>query len=96
MKIIRIPPRSPSCSPHAERFVRSIKSECLDRMIFFGERSFRRSLAEYEAHFSRLRNHQGLANRLIDPENDPASQSRRNSKRERLGGLLTFYFRRAA
>ena len=96
VKLIRIPPRSPNCNPYAERFVRSIEAECLDRLIFFGERSFRRALTEYEAHFLRERKHQGIDNRLTFPEESPCSASGRVSKRERLGGLLNYYLRRAA
>ena len=96
VKIVPNPPRSPNCSPHAERFVRSIKSECLDRMIFFGEMSIGRALTEYELHFFPERNHQGLENRLIDPEEAPAPTESQFRKRQRLGGLLSFYFRRAA
>jgi hypothetical protein len=48
-----------------ERFVRSIKQECLNRVIPFGDRHLRRLIAEYVEHYHRERNHQGLANELI-------------------------------
>jgi len=96
VKILRIPHRSPDCSPHAERFVRSIKSECLDRMIFFGEKSFRRTLAEYERHFLRERNHQGIGNRLVELDRRQRRTRGLVRRRERLGGLLNYYHRRAA
>ena len=60
------PPRAPNCSPYAERFVRSIKEECLDRVIPIGVASLRRAVTEYIAHYHIERNHQGLGNRLID------------------------------
>jgi transposase InsO family protein len=58
-------PASPWQNAYAERFVRSIKEECLDRLIPIGERHFRRAVAEYVEHYHGERNHQGLDNRLI-------------------------------
>src|ERR1700687_6140818 len=66
-KVIRLPPKSPNLNAYAERFVRSIKDECLDRMIFVGQASLRRAVAEYLSHYHAERNHQGLENRLIVP-----------------------------
>ena len=63
--VIRLPPMSPNLNAYAERFVRSIKDECLDRMIFFGQASLRRAITDYMEHYHRERNHQGLENRLI-------------------------------
>ena len=51
VKTINLPPRSPNLSPHAERFVRSIESECLAKMIFFGERQLRRAVEQFVAHY---------------------------------------------
>ena len=65
--VIRLPPRSPNLNAYAERFVRSIKEECLDRMIFFGQVSLRRAVSEFVVHYHRGRNHQGIENRLIQP-----------------------------
>jgi putative transposase len=71
---VKIPPRSPNLNAHAERFVRSIKESCLERVILFGETSVRKATAEFVAHYHRERNHQGLENRLISPETlDPAA-----------------------
>jgi putative transposase len=56
-KVIRLPPRAPNLNAYAERFVGSIKSECLNRLIFFGEASLLRALSEYEAHYLEERNH---------------------------------------
>jgi len=58
--VIRLPPQSPNLNAYAERFVRSIKSECLNQMIFIGQASLRRAVAEYLAHYHEERNHQGL------------------------------------
>jgi len=75
---------------YAERFVRSIKEECLDRVIPFGERHLRRTIAEFVEHYHRERNHQGLENELI--EGGPAVEhDGRIRRRQRLGGLLNYY-----
>jgi putative transposase len=94
-KVIRLPPRSPNLNAYAERFVRSIKDECLDRMIFIGQASLRRAVAEYMDHYHTERNHQGLENRLIVPTTVQATDGevRRHA---RLGGTLNFYYRMAA
>jgi transposase InsO family protein len=68
MEIIRLPPMSPNLNAYAERFVRSMKDECLERMIFLGQASLRRAIREFVAHYHTERNHQGLANRLIRPQ----------------------------
>jgi transposase InsO family protein len=81
------PFQSPNASAHAERFVRSIKYECLDRMVPLGERHFRRALKEFTDHYHRERNHQGLENRLIE-ESAPYRRAGRIRRRPRLGGLL--------
>jgi transposase InsO family protein len=94
-KVIRLPPRSPNLNAHAERFVRSIKEECLDRMIFVGQGSLRRSIREYIEHYHSERNHQGLDNRLIVPAAMPANDGV-VANRARLGGTLNFYYRKAA
>jgi hypothetical protein len=79
-----------------ERFVRSIKEECLGKMIFFGERSLRRAITEYLAHYHAERNHQGLDNRLTDPNEDIGGSDGDVQCRERLGGMLRYYHRQAA
>jgi putative transposase len=91
---VLIPERVPNANAYAERFVRSIKEACLDRIVPIGERHFRYAVAEYVAHYHEERNHQGLDNRLIagTPVIDIASRVRR---RCRLGGLLNFYQRAA-
>ncbi len=96
VKPVRCPVRAPNCNAFAERFVRSIKEECLDRMILFGEGSLRRAINEYMAHYHGERNHQGLANRLLDPRHAATSSDDPIQHRERLGGILNFYYREAA
>lgn len=96
VKSVRLPPRSPNLNAYAERFVRSIKEECLDRMIFFGAKMYRHAVHEYVRHYHAERNHQGLENRLIQPEESLGNANGEIECRERLGGLLKYYHRRAA
>jgi transposase InsO family protein len=91
-----LPARSPSLNAHLERFHRSLKEECLERLIFFGEATLRRAVTEYLAHYHGERNHQGLDNRLLEGSKIPQQTSGRVLCRERLGGLLKFYHRQAA
>jgi putative transposase len=92
IRVVLIPERAPNANAYAERFVRSIKEECLDRLIPIGEQHFRRAVAEYVEHYHEERNHQGLGNRLIagPPVVDRTSRVQRHS---RLGGLLNYYQR---
>ena len=76
--------------------MRSIKSEALNRMIFFGEKSLRRAVAAYLEHYHRERNHQGLGNQLIEAGDEPGSVAGKIECRKRLGGLLRYYYRDAA
>jgi transposase InsO family protein len=94
IRVVLTPERAPNANAYAECFVRSIKEECLDRMIPLGERHFRHALMEFVEHYHRERNHQGLDNRLIagTPVIESTSRVRR---RPRLGGLLNFYERAA-
>ena len=74
--------------------MRSIKEECLSKVIPLGERHLRLTVAEFVAHYHGERNHQGLGNELIDPsDQQPARGLVR--RRERLGGILSFYYRAA-
>ena len=93
---VLLPPRSPNLNAHCERFVRSIKEEALDRMVMLGERSLYYAIEQYLAHYHTERNHQGLGNRLIVPESSVKSDSGQVRRRERLGGLLSFYDRDTA
>ena len=94
---VKLPPRSPNLNAYAERFVLSVKSECLDRMIIFGERALHHVLKEYVAHYHFERNHQGIGNQLVFAQRDMEKDSGKPIEcRERLGGLLKFYHKRAA
>ena len=75
---------------YAERFVHSIKDECLNRMIFIGEASLRRAVREFMAHYHAERNHQGLGNRLIRAEQPSVPACSLVDRRIRLGGMLSF------
>ena len=92
VEVIRTPRQAPNCNAHAERFVLSIKSECLDRMILFGESSLRRAVAEYVEHYHAERAHQGLGNERIQRAARAAGEVR---CRARLGGILKTYYRAA-
>jgi putative transposase len=93
---IRLPPRSPNLNAFAERFVRSIKEECLDRMVFVGQGSLRRAISEFVAHYHSERNHQGLGNRLIHSGPTASASVESIRRRQRLGGILNFYHQVAA
>jgi transposase InsO family protein len=95
-QIVRLPARSPNLNAYAERFIFSIKSECLERMVFFGEQSLRRAIAAYVTHYHGERNHQGLGNRLIEPQDGVGVTTDDVRCRERLGGVLRYYYRQAA
>ncbi len=99
VKALRLPARSPNLNAFSERWVKSVKEECLSKLILFGESSLRHTLREYVAHYNAKRNHQGRGNILLFPSsatnsarcNNPAIHSR-----ERLGGLLKYYHLKAA
>lgn len=93
---IKLPPRSPNLNAFAERFVRTIKEGCLDRMILFGEGALRNAIREFVAHYHLERNHQGLDNHLLTPIRTVPAASGTVSRRERLGGMLNYYYREAA
>ena len=95
-KPVRCPVRAPNCNAFAERVVRSIKDECSDRMILFGEASLRRALREYVAHYHSERNHQGVGNQLLQPIATVSSTEEPIQCHERLGGTFNFYYREAA
>jgi putative transposase len=96
VKSVKLPPRSPNLNAYAERFVRTIKESCLERMILFGEESLRTATLSFVAHYHTERNHQGLANRLINPEVGHPGNAGVVQRRQRLGGLLNYYYRAAA
>ena len=94
---LRLPPRTPNLNAYAERFVLSIKSECLDRMIIVGGRHLRHVIEEYVEHYHLERNHQGLENRLVTPApSDSGGADGPVCCQQRLAGMLNFYHRSAA
>jgi transposase InsO family protein len=97
VKCLRLPPRSPNLNAFAERWVRSVKQECLSHLILFGERSLRKALTQFQEHYHEERNHQGKNNVLLFPAPGRLEPGRRRGIRcrERLGGLLRYYSRAA-
>jgi putative transposase len=93
---LRLPPRSPNLNANLERYFRSLKSECLSRMIFFSENSLRRAINSFIRHYHEERNHQGLGNKIIEPGDEVGQIVGKIACRERLGGLLRYYYRDAA
>jgi hypothetical protein len=104
VKPLKLPARSPNLNAFAERWVRSVKEECLSRLIFFGEQSLRRALTEYIDHFHGERNHQGKGNKLLFPApRGPVQHCRRGTVEVLAGtdfftvevvtlkGLVTYY-----
>ena len=97
VKRVPLPPRSPNLNAYAERWVRSVKEECLARFILFGEASLQHALHEYVEHYHHERNHQGKGNVLLFPFSSQKHQGTGPLQcRERLGGLLQYYTREAA
>jgi putative transposase len=93
---IVLPARSPNLNAYCERFVRSIKEEALDQMLLLSERSLSYVIQQYLAHYHAERNHQGLGNQRIAPKPVLSRQSGAVVRRDRLGGLLSYYYREAA
>ena len=95
-EIVLLPPKIPNLNAYMERWFRSLKSECLDRMIFFGPRSLERAVANFIQHYHAERNHQGLGNVLIEPDEHVGSTAGSIECHQRLGGMLKYYVGRAA
>ena len=96
---MRIPAQSPNCNPHAERFVRTVRSECLDHFVIFGERHLRHLIRQFIEHYLSERYHQGIGSQLIRPTMLPSNDNGGAGsikRRSRLGGLLNYYHRDAA
>jgi putative transposase len=94
--VVKLPPHSPNLNTFAERFVKTIKTECVEQFVLFGENSLQHVIREYLAHYHAERNHQGIKNVIPFPDNRLFEQEGSVVKAERLGGLLNFYHRRAA
>jgi transposase InsO family protein len=93
---VLLPPRSPNLNAHCERFVRSITEEALEQMVIVGERSLSSAIHQYLSHYHTERNHQGLGNGRMAPAPANDGESGRVARRERLGSLLSYYYRDAA
>jgi transposase InsO family protein len=94
---VKLPPRSPNLNAFAERFVRSIREECLSRVVVLGERHLQLLVREYVEHYHHERNHQGLGNRLLSELPPPPPKPDVDVRRgRRVGGLLNYYYREAA
>jgi len=99
VKCVRIPHHSPNCNPFAERFVRSIRNECLNHFVILGERHLRHLVREYVDHYNAERFHQGLGGRLVTTPDEPGNDNGVSDvihRHKRLGGVLNFYHRNAA
>ena len=92
---VRLPPRAPNMNAHLERFFGSLKTECLHRLVLFGQTATRKAVNQYLEHYHAERCHQGLGNDLIVPMAHPPDVNAELKTTERLGGLLRSY-RRAA
>jgi transposase InsO family protein len=96
VKPLKLPARSPNLNAFAERWVRSAKEECLSKLILFGEGSLKRALSEFVDHFHAERPHQGKGNVLLFPSEGPQQMAGAQIVcRQRIGGLLRYYYRAA-
>jgi putative transposase len=96
VECLALPPRSPNLNAFAERWVRTVKEECLSKLILFGEGSMRRALTEFCEHYHTERNHQGKGNNILFPMADKTPLAGTSvTCRQRLGGLLKYYARAA-
>ena len=95
---LKLPARSPNLNAYAERWVKSVKDECLSKLILFGEASLRRALRSYVTHYHAERNHQGKNNILLFPTLTADTRTVKGpiACRERLGGLQKYYYQEAA
>jgi transposase InsO family protein len=91
-----LPAGSPDLNAYTERFILSIKSECLNKLVLLGERHLRKAVSELVKHYHLERNHQGRDNELLTPLASPGNENAPLARRERLGGLLNHYYRDAA
>jgi len=96
VRTLKMPKQSPNLNAYSERFVQTVKNECTDKMIFFGQKHLRHVLTEFVTHYHEERPHQGLGNRRIIQSTLAPPTKGRIHCRERLGGLLKSYYRRAA
>jgi putative transposase len=97
VKSLKLPARSPNLNAFAERWVRSVKEECLSKLILFGETALKRALSEFVEHYHAERPHQGEGNVLLFPAPGlpQTAAGGRIACKQRLGGLLRYYCRAA-
>ncbi len=95
MEIILTPYRSPKANAFAERWIRSAREECLDRVLIFGEDHLRRVMKEYIGYYNQARPHQGIEQRCPIPIENARTASAVN-RRDVLGGIIHDYYRNAA
>ncbi|MCL2646953.1 MAG: integrase core domain-containing protein [Phycisphaerales bacterium] len=96
VRTLKMPRRSPNLNAYSERFVQTIKNECTNKMVFFGEKHLRYTLDEYLEHYLKERPHQGVGNQILTAPAQAPPDRGRVYCRERLGGLLKSYYRKAA
>jgi putative transposase len=99
VKCVPIPAQSPNCNPHAERFVKTVRNECVDHFVIFGERHLHHLLKEFGEHYLTERHHQAIGSQIIRPRAAPSNDNGTLGVigcRSRLGGLLNYYGRDAA
>ena len=89
--IVRIPPRSPNCNPHIERFFRSLKEECLNRIWLVGDRGLANVTQRYCDFYNHRRPHQGIGNQFIAPDERLTNTGTTIKRRSEIGGILNFY-----
>ena len=99
VRVIKTPVRAPNANAHAERWVRTVREECLDWLLIFGRRQLERTLSIYTDHYNHQRPHRALALAPPDPRGKlialPHKTATRVLRRDRLGGLLHEYSRAA-
>ena len=96
VKPVLLPPKSPNCNAHLERFFRSLKEEALARVLFFGEQALRQAVEQFLVHYHTERAHQGLGHQILEPGPEAGRQTGEIVCRERLGGMLKYYYRQAS
>ena len=96
VRCLKMPKWSPNLNATAESFVASVKRECINKMILFGERHVRHVVTEYVEHYNTERPHQGVGNRRLTEPIEPPPKEGIVRCRERLGGLLKSYYRQVA
>jgi len=96
VKPVLLPPQSPNCNAYVERFFRSLKGEALARIIWIGEKALCQATTEFLLHYHGERHHQGLEHRILQPGPEVGRKEGTLECRERLGGMLKYYYRQAA